>query len=71
MSLVIFDGASFEGEKVAVNASSITGVITNELKEGGLTSVIMFRSGNTDHRAVVNHTVEEIVEALNKVWGGF
>lgn len=71
MSLVIFEGAAFDGEKIAINASSIIGVISNEVKDDASTSVIMFRSGDTDHRAVVKHTVEDIVAALNKVWGGF
>lgn len=64
MGLIIFEGASFEGEKVAVRAHSVVGVVSAE--EGGNT-IILFRSGDNDHRAAVKHSVEEVVAAINKV----
>lgn len=66
MSLVIFDGASFEGERVAIRASAVVGIVSDKTDDGTFRTVIMFRSGNNDHRAVVKHSVEDVAEAINK-----
>jgi hypothetical protein len=67
MSMIIFDGSSFEGEKVAIRAGAIVGVVSDQTEDGSFRTVILFRSGDTDHRAAVKHSVPEIVEAINKV----
>jgi hypothetical protein len=67
MSLIIFDGSSFEGEKVAIRGNAIVGVVSDQTEDGSFRTVILFRSGDNDHRAAVKHSVEEIVEAINKV----
>lgn len=73
MSMIVFDGVTFAGERVAIEATKIVAAVTATPEEGKPESrtVIMFRSGDTDHRAIVAHTVEEVSEAYNKVMGGF
>jgi hypothetical protein len=67
MSLIIFEGCTFEGEKVAIRGNSVTGVVSDQTEDGSHRTVILFRSGDHDHRAAVKHSVEEVVEAINKV----
>ena len=67
MSLIIFEGCTFEGEKVAIRGASVTGVVSDQTDDGSHRTVIMFRSGDHDHRVAVKHSVEEVVEAINKV----
>ena len=67
MSMIIFDGSTYEGEKVAVRAGAIVGVVSDQTEDGSFRTVILFRSGDNDHRAAVKHSVEEVVAALNKV----
>jgi hypothetical protein len=67
MSMIIFDGSTYEGEKVAIRAGSIVGVVSDQTEDGSFRTVILFRSGDNDHRAAVKHSVEEIVAAVNKV----
>jgi len=67
MSLIIFEGSSYEGEKVAIRAGSVTGVVSDQTEDGSFRTVIMFRSGDHDHRAAVKHSVDEVVAAINKV----
>lgn len=66
MSLIIFDGGSYAGERVAIRTGAIVGVVSDKTEDGSFRSVIMFRSGDNDHRAVVTHSVEEVVAAVNK-----
>ena len=67
MSLIIFDGSSFEGEKVAIRGNTIVGVVSDQTEDGSFRTVILFRSGDNDHRAAVKHSVDEVVSAVNKV----
>lgn len=67
MSLIIFEGSAYEGERIAVRGTSVVGVVSDQTEDGLHRSVILFRSGDNDHRAVVKHSVEEIVAAINKV----
>lgn len=71
MSLIVFDGASYEGERVAIRANAIVGVVSDKTEDGVFRTVILFRSGEIDHRAVVKHSVEEVAEAVNQASGLF
>lgn len=66
MSLIIFDGGTYQGERVAIRANAIVGIVSDKTEDGSIRTVIMFRSGDNDHRAVVTHSVEEVVAAVNK-----
>lgn len=69
MGLIVFDGCSYEGERVAIEASKIVAAVSALPEEGqtGPRTVIMFRSGETDHRAVVRHRVDEVADAVSRV----
>lgn len=71
MSLVVFDGCSYEGERIAIRANAIIGVVSDKTEDSAFRTVILFRSGETDHRAVVKHSVEEVAEAVNQASGLF
>lgn len=66
MSMIIFDGASYEGERVAIRASAVVGIVSDKTEDESFRTVILFKSGNTDHRAAVKHSVDEVAQAINK-----
>lgn len=62
MSLICFDGAKFEGEKIAVRASTVVALATHE--ETGH-AIIMFRVGDNTHNVLVKHPVQDVFDAIN------
>jgi enterochelin esterase-like enzyme len=69
VSIITFDGCSYAGERVGIEVSRIVAVVSAQPEEGQMEprTIIMFRSADTDHRAAVNHTVDEVASAINKV----
>jgi enterochelin esterase-like enzyme len=69
MSMIVFDGANYEGERVAIEAGKVVAAVSAQVEEGqiGPRTVILFRSEGTEQRAVVRHTVEDVAQAINAV----